>query len=418
MPWQERRTMGLKMEFVEKAVLPDANLSEICRQFGISRATGHKWVKRFREHGYVGLEEKSRRPGGVPLSTGEDVVVAVLEARDAHPSWGPKKLHLLLARRLKKQTPSSSTIARILRRVGKIKLRRKKMPLSIVEQAPSIEVKRPNDLWTADFKGWWKTGDDSRCEPLTVRDALSRYVFTCTAMSSALYEPTRTVFESLFRKHGLPNAIQVDNGSPFICVNARAGLTRLSAWWVALGIRVVRSRPGCPQDNGAHERMHRDISEDVEAFAAASMPQQQYALDRWRQEFNHVRPHEALLGKTPSEVYKPKNKRALHVPLLFYPDGWIRRRVHGVGVIAIDGQKYRVGSSLVGYDVGLQPIEALRFRMWFRDIDLGLVEIIPGAQHLQRLVSDYRPKPSDDASMYCSSYMSGRNAFSIRTTCR
>ncbi len=384
--------MSLKIEFVEQAVRLGANLTELCREFGISRVTGHKWLKRFNERGYEGLEELSRRPRSVPLATGEDVVVAILKARDAHPGWGPKKLQVVLARKWKRKTPSESTIARILRRVGKIKPRRKKMPLSIVEHAPRVEAKGPNTVWSVDFKGWWRTGDGERCEPLTVRDAFSRFVLACMAMSNTQYEPTRAAFELLFRKYGIPDAIQMDNGTPFICAQARAGLTRLSAWWVVMGIRIVRSRPGCPQDNGGHERMHRDMSEDVEAFAAETFSEQQRALDRWRQEFNHVRPHEALSGKTPAEVYKPTEKRAMHVPVLAYPNGWLRRRVHGVGVVAIGSNKYSVGAGMVGYDVGLQPLDALRFRVWLRDVDLGLIEVVPSIENLRHMKEQARQK--------------------------
>ena len=274
-----------------------AKLAPLCREFGITRPTGRKWRQQFLERGPDGLEEESRRPKTSPLAVAEDLVAAVLEARDAHPSWGPKKIHQLLRRRFGDSTPSRSTVARMLRRFGRIQRRRARPLVSVVEKAPSVSADNPNDLWTVDFKGWWKSHDGDRCEPLTVRDACSRFVLTVTLTRTSV-EHVKPVFEALFRKHGLPAAIQCDNGCPFIHVRARAGLSRLSAWWVSLGIRIVRSRPGCPQDNGGHERMHRDIAREIESRPADTLVGQQRLLDKWRQEFNHVRPHERLAGNT------------------------------------------------------------------------------------------------------------------------
>ena len=382
--------MGLKRDFVERASAQGANVSALCREFGISRPTGHKWIKRFKAEGHAGLEQQSRRPKSTPLCTAEDVVVAILEARDAHPTWGPKKINEVLSRKWGEQTPSESTIARILRRLGKVKARRKRPALSIVDQAPKVEASAANEVWSADFKGWWKTADGSRCEPLTVRDAYSRFLLASTIMATPQYERTRVVFEELFKKHGVPQAIQVDNGAPFISSNARAGLTKLSAWWIALGIAVVRSRPGCPQDNGAHERMHRDMRREVQAYAADTPAAQQRDLDKWRQEFNHIRPHQALGGKTPVQLYKPRNKRPLRMQVPVYPPDWLRRRVGARGNIRIEGETYLLGLGLAGYDVGLEPLDAFRYRGWFCGVDLGVLEVAPSPADLQRLSEEYR----------------------------
>jgi putative transposase len=301
--------MSLKIELVERHLAGEA-LAPLCREAGVSRTTGHKWVKRFKEMGHAGLEEVSRRPRSTPLATAEDLVLATLEAREIHPRWGPQKLHVLLRRRFGEQTPSVRTIARILKRANKVRERRRRAPISVVEQVPALAATEPNEVWTADFKGWWLTRDGSKCEPLTVRDSASRFVLAIEASSTAC-APTRKLFEQLFRKHGVPKAIQVDNGTPFISVTSRMGLSALSAWWVSLGIRVVRSRPGCPQDNGGHERMHRDVCAEVQAEPAETLKEQQQLLDRWRQEFNHVRPHQALGGKTPGDVYKVVHRRKL-----------------------------------------------------------------------------------------------------------
>jgi putative transposase len=374
MPWMEQRTMSLKMEFVERAIRPGVRMSKLCREFGITRQTGYKWLSRYKREGPDGLEERSRRPKSSPLATEEELVLAVLELRDAYPRRGPKKLLLQLQRRLGSQTPSVSTIARILRRFGKVRQRGRFRRLSIVECAPTVRAEACNDVWTVDFKGWWRVRDGQRCEPLTVRDAFSRYVLAIKVLKSPSLEEVKAVFEQLFRRYGVPRYIQCDNGCPFINVQARGGLTRLSAWWVCLGIKVLRSRRGCPQDNGAHERMHRDMSDDLQSFPAGSLGAEQRACDRWRQEFNHVRPHEALKGKTPAELYKPSERRP-RVTSYLYPTGWIVRTVTDGGVVNVRGAQVQAGKALVRQRLALEPLEGLKHRLWFRDLDLGTVEL-------------------------------------------
>jgi len=367
--------MSLRIEFVERAKAGES-IASLCREFKISRTTGHKWQKRFEAHGYEGLEEQSRRPKTAPLATGEELVMAVLEARDRHARWGPRKLHGLLRRRFGDQTPSERTIARILKRADRVRERRSRRRPSFVDHAPHVQAQVPNEVWTVDFKGWWRSLDGKRCDPLTVRDAFSRFV-----LAVQLCRPTtvavRQVFERLFARHGLPKAIQCDNGEPFVSVRARGGLSQLSAWWLSLGIRLVRSRPGCPQDNGGHERMHADISAEQQSRPATTRDAQQRELDRWRQEFNHVRPHDALGGKTPADVYKPTERRKPVVRPYQYPAGIIPVRVHHQGTFAWCGNFYFLSCSLRRQHVGIQPIDVLHVRAWFRDLDLGTVEIAP-----------------------------------------
>jgi len=370
--------MSQKRDFVERAAKGE-RVSTLCREYGVSRQTGHKWIKRFEQHGYDGLEEESRRPRSTPLSTAEELVIATLEAREAHPRWGPYKLHLLLHRRFGEQTPSKRTIARILQRANKIRERRKRSPLSVVERAPAVRTEAPNDVWTVDFKGWWRTLNGDRCEPLTVRDAFSRYLLAAVACSTKKRD-VRPLFENLFRRHGVPKAIQCDNGVPFVAVQSRAGLSSLSAWWVSLGIRLIRSRPGCPQDNGGHERMHADVRADVQAHPAATREEQQRAIDRWRQEFNHVRPHQALDGKTPAEVYKVTERRRAVTHSYAYPKHFYVGRVTASGVLNFRGDPCRVGAPFGGLQVGIEVLDALRVRIWLHDVDLGIVETLPGVE--------------------------------------
>lgn len=365
--------MGLKIEFVER-VEKGEKIAPLSREYGVTRTTGHKWWKRYKEGGHGALEEQSRRPKTAPLATGEELVMAVIEQREAHPRWGPRKLELLLRRRFGDQTPSERTIARILRRAHKIRERRRRRPLSVVEKAPKVHAQQPNDVWTIDFKGWWRALDGMRCEPLTVRDGASRYVLAAV-ITAAREQAVRKVFEQLFRRHGLPKAIQCDNGTPFICVRARCGLSRLSAWWISLGIKVIRSRPGCPQDNAGHERMHVDMAGDVQARPAADRAAQQRALDRWRQEFNHVRPHESLAGKTPAEVYKVTEKRR---PKPYaYPRHFVVRKVRPNGYVNFGRESYPLGTSFAALSVGIEPVDSMHVRLWLHELDLGLIEIVP-----------------------------------------
>lgn len=367
--------MSLKIEFVERAAKGE-KVAVLCREYGISRQAGHKWIKRFKELGYDGLDEQSRRPKTTPLATGEELVMAVLEARNAHPRWGPRKLEPLLRRRLGDQTPSVRTIARLLKRANMVRERRRTRPPNVVERAPQVQAKAPNDVWTVDFKGWWKSLDGERCEPLTVRDAYSRFVLDIVVCRPT-FEAVQKVFERLFRKYGVPKAIQCDNGTPFVAVKARGGISRLSAWWMSLGIRLVRSRPGCPQDNGGHERMHADVRGDIQSRPAATVDGERRRLSRWRQEFNHVRPHDALGGKVPADVYKvAEPRRPRHVPYA-YPAGVYVRRVCADGSLCFRNDRISLSSAIAGHHVGLEVLDAVRIRAWFRDVDLGLLEMLP-----------------------------------------
>jgi len=368
--------MSLKIEFVQRATAPGANVSALSKEFSIARQTGHKWLKRFSESGYDGLEEHSRRPSQVPLGTAEDMIVAIVDAREAHPSWGPHKLRIVLARRFGMQTPSESTIKRVLKRFDIVRRRKPRKPVSRVTQAPAVVVSNPNDVWTVDYKGWWRARNGDRCEPLTIRDGFSRFILATEVLSGTNGVDARTVFERLFKRYGVPKAIQCDNGSPFIAVNARAGISRLSAWWISLGIKVMRSRPASPQDNGGHERMHADMAREIQIVLSGDRSEQQRACSKWRQEFNHVRPHDALDDKTPAEVYKPSEHR-MRKHRALYPSHWLVRKVAHVGQVKVAGEYYFVSTSLIGYQVGLQPLDALHWQAWFYDVDLGVIELAP-----------------------------------------
>jgi putative transposase len=374
MPWKEHRQMSSKVEFIKLAMRPGANISELCRDHGISRQTAYKWLKRYRASGYRGLEEVSRRPHSSATITGHEVVTAVLSLRDKHPSWGPKKLTKVLERTLGERTPSPATIARLLRSAGRIRKRRPPVRIWHVEGRPCIKVAAPNDLWTIDFKGWWRARNGQRCEPLTIRDAMSRNVLTVQVVATTTASVVRRVLEGLFARHGVPSAMLMDNGSPWISTRARAGLTTLSVWLVSLGIRLHRSRVASPQDNGGHERMHRDLNE-LSLHPAASRRAQQPKCDEWMLVFNHVRPHDALGGKTPAEVYgtPPRRPFAMQVPV--YPAGFVTRRVLSSGEITMSGDRVSIGRPFIGQLIGLRYEGGLCWRAFFFECDLGTIEI-------------------------------------------
>jgi hypothetical protein len=239
----------------------------------------------------------------------------------------------------------------------------------------------PNDVWTVDFKGWWRTRDRKRFEPLTVRDAFSRYVLCLEMLGSTRAEEVKVAFERLFQRHGLPAVIRVDNGSPFACTSAPGGLSRLSAWWISIGIRVSFSRPAHPQDNGAHERMHADVAAELEASPADDRDVQQRAADRWRRTFNQVRPHEAIGMKTPGELYirSPRHYRGVRTPS--YPKNYAIRRVTVHGCVRYLGKAIFVSESLAGHDVAVRRVPRGQLAVRFYDLALGFVDLASAPRH-------------------------------------
>lgn len=372
MPWMERSVVSLRKEFVLRALAREKPLAELCREYGVSRKTAYKWLQRFRDRGIPGLVDVSRRPHRSPTITGNSMRDEIVAQKQAHPAWGPKKLQELLVRTHGDRAPSKRTVERVLRDHGLIRKLRRRRASAAPGPRPSVVVDAPNALWTVDFKGWWLTSDGRRCEPLTVRDAFSRYVLAMRVVPSARQQDVRPVFEELFRRYGLPKAIQSDNGPPFASSASLAWLTRLSAWWMALGIDVVRSRPGCPQDNGGHERMHLDMSLELESVGARiTLDDQQAVFDQWVAEFNHVRPHEALGMRTPAEIYVPSSRRMPAMVLSAYAKYMHPHRVDVFG--QIDHRRWRVYVTLAlsRHLVAVEELEDGKCQVWFCNLLLG-----------------------------------------------
>jgi transposase InsO family protein len=364
--------MEQKTEFVLKALHTD-NFRRLCRDYGISAKTGYKWKERFLAQGMAGLQEESRRPQSHADSLSEQHVCQIIRLKTRHPQWGPAKMQELYVREHGAEvTPSLSSFKRVLERAGMVEKRRSRPAANGGRLHSGRHGQAPNEVWTVDFKGWWHDPQGQRCEPLTVRDEHSRYLLDCHRMSNARTGEVWKRFEGLFERHGLPQAIRSDNGSPFASSSSVLGLSKLSARWIALGISLERSRPGCPQDNGAHERMHRDISRELQRS-----PQgwSQSALDTWREEFNQQRPHEALNMKTPAEIYSNSTRRYSGLPTdLEYPSMPQTRRIGSGGNLVWNGQPIFITTALAGWSVGLQPRADGTLDLYFANLLLGQIE--------------------------------------------
>src|SRR5580700_11269762 len=329
------------------------------------------WLQMARKvsrQGLEGMEEDSRRPRSSPKQLSEGQVCEMVKLKLVHRHWGPRKIRTLYHRR-HGQAPSESSFKRVLEQVGLTQPRRvREGPLEGGRLSSGRRGQAPNEVWTVDFKGWWRLGGHRRCEPLTVRDEFSRYVLELRAMDNARSQTVREAFERVFERHGLPEAIRSDNGAPFASVQALHGLSRLSAWWVALGIDLERGRPSHPQDNGGHERLHRDIAQELEILGQGATPE---ALELWREEFNRERPHEALGMRCPAELYQDSSRRYRAAEVqLSYP-GMATRLVDKNGKLSWKDQKIFLTSSLAGWHVGLQRSEKGQLEIWFGRLLLG-----------------------------------------------
>ena len=381
MPWKKSEPMEERIEFGLKA-LGAVNFRALCQEYGISTKTGYKWKERFLRDGIRGMVERSRRPKSHADQLAEETVCEIIRLKLAHGSWGPRKVRELYRRR-HGEVASESSFKRVLERAGLTHKRRLRQAREAGRLSAGREGRAPNQVWTVDFKGWWRNGG-KRCEPLTVRDEYSRYILELRAMDSASTQSVRRRFEHLFESNGLPQAIRSDNGSPFASVQGLFGLSRLSAWWVALGVDLERGRPGHPQDNGAHERMHLDISREIEALGESD----QAALDLWRQTFNYERPHEALGMRCPGELYRSSERKYEGTPdELDYPQ-MCARRVGAKGEIKVDNQRFFLSTALAGWNIGLKPLTQDRLEVWFGRLLLG--EINLAASNFFR--ADIRPK--------------------------
>lgn len=377
MPWRNTKVEQTRFEFIEQILLRRVPFTEVCNQYGISAKTGYKWLKRFREGGIQNLLDMRRFPKNRPNQTKPEVEKLIIDARYEYPYWGAKKILPYL----RKQNPgivlpSEPTLNNILKRNGLTK--RGKYRPRMAGASPLEDAELPNDVWTVDFKGWWKTQDQKVCEPFTVQDMHSRYLLHSEPVPNRSTEKIWSILQRLFQKHGMPKRLRSDNGSPFASTGV-GRLSRLSIRLVKSGIIPEWTRPGKPQDNGRHERMHRIMKQEVALTPASTVPKQRQQLIEFQRYYNDIRPHEALGGMTPSEVYRPSDinwKGSNECPI--YPDDYLVRKVGSGGQITIYGQPIFVSEMLKHEFVGLYEEPQGFYKLFYGPISLGTLSMAKG----------------------------------------
>jgi transposase InsO family protein len=366
--------MEERLRFVAR-LLDGESMSDACRSFGISRKTGYKIFDRYKEHGLEALSDRSRRPVRYANQLPPQVESLIVSLKQDKPHWGARKLRELLVRRLNGdvRVPARSTIHAVLdrhglvKRLGKARNRATGTPLS--------EGAAPNELWCADFKGEFKLGNGRYCYPRTITDHASRYLLMCEALESVREELACTAFQRLFAERGLPAAIRTDNGVPFASPNGLYGLSRLSVWWLRLGIAIERIKPGNPQQNGRHERMHLTLKKEATRPPGMNSLQQQARFDDFLDEFNQERPHQALQMQRPADVYVPSARPYQGLPDLAYPFHDRDILVTACGRICMHRKKVNISTVLAGQRLGIKEVDEGIWLVSFMRYDLGYIDL-------------------------------------------
>lgn len=374
MPWRNYRVMVERINFISAVEQSDEPLAAICRRFGISRKTGYKWIERFETRGPEGLLDKPPIARNHPNRICDDLADIFVKTRKEHPTWGPKKLRAFIADRFPDlMSPAASTIGELLKTRGLIRPRRRRLRVPL-HPNPLSSSDRPNSTWCADFKGHFALRDRSRCHPLTITDNYTRYLLACEGMSKPEGNPVREQFERVFREFGMPERIRTDNGAPFASA-AVGGLSALSVWWIKLGIEPERIEPGEPQQNGRHERMHRTLKDEATSPPGATMAEQQRTFDHFRHEYNDIRPHEALMQKTPAKIHVVSARAfpdSLRSPE--YGDRFFVRKIDDKGMVQFRGAKHRLTSLLALEPVGLHEVDDDRWEVFYGAVLLGTID--------------------------------------------
>ena len=383
------------MRFVVR-LLDGEPMTDVCRDFGISRKTGYKIFDRYKEHGLEALTDRSRRPVRYANQLPQQLESLIVQLKAEKPHWGARKIRELLVRRLDGdvRVPAKSTIHAVLDRHGLVKRARERK--SRAQGTPLSAGAIPNDLWCADFKGEFKLGNGRYCYPLTVTDQASRFLLMCEALESTREEPAIAAFERLFTERGLPLSIRSDNGVPFASPNALFNLSKLSVWWLRLGIAIERIKPGHPQQNGRHERMHLTLKKEATRPPGANILQQQDRFDAFVQEFNTERPHEALDMKCPAQLYAASPRRYEGLPELSYPFHDRDVLVTACGRLCLHRKKVNISSVLAGQRLGIKEVDDGIWLVSFMHYDLGYFDL--EQKTLQPLDNPFGPKPVTDVA--------------------
>jgi putative transposase len=371
MPWQERSPMDERVQFISDYRRQLFTMTELCDRYGVSRKTGYALLARYEREGVAGLAPRSSRPHSSPQATRPVIVSAIVAMRKQYPTWGGKKIVATLHERHPLwELPAVSTANDVVKRHGLVAPRRRRRPVGHPGYLPRAAA-APNDIWTTDFKGQFRTADARWCYPLTIVDAFSRYVIACRGMVAPTTSDTIAVFRRAFQTYGMPAVIRSDNGEPFAAMSL-ARLSRLSVWWIRLGITPELIDPASPQQNGAHERMHRTLKAETTRPVAANLAGQQRRLTRFRTIYNDVRPHEALGQQPPLQVYRPSSRAFPErlVPLE-YPGHYEIRRVSSCGGIRWKSRAISISTVLRREDIGFEPIADGEWDVHFGPVRLG-----------------------------------------------
>lgn len=371
MAWEGVTIMDQRVRFISEYLEGHFSVAEICRQFSISRKTGHKWIGRYEDYGPGGLEDRSTKPHSCPHKTKYTIVKTIKMARKKHPTWGPKKLLDLLSRRHPDwEYPAISTTADILKRAGLIIGGKRRIKRNH-PGCPKSDAREPNQTWTADYKGQFKMRNGEYCYPLTVCDMYSRYLLDCDGHKAISLEKTKECFTRLFKEHGLPERIRTDNGVPFAS-SAIARLSTLSVWWIKLGIYPELIEPGQPQQNGKHERMHRTLKKEATIPPEKNLKTQQVRFDNFRREYNSVRPHEALEMRRPSELYtESKRRMPRKLGHWDYPSHYDVRLVSNNGGLRWNTHRVPVSHTLIQEYIGFEEIDDGIYNVYYCDFLIG-----------------------------------------------
>jgi len=366
--------MDERVKFIAAYLRGELAVSRLCDAFGVSRKTAYKWIARYSEGGVAELVERSRRPHAHPNAMSPKVESLIIATRKEHAFWGPKKLLAVLRGSYPGlKLPATSTVGHLLARRGLSHPRRSPRRSSPYGQ-PFLGYDKPNAVWCADFKGHFRLLDRTRCHPLTISDGFSRYLLRCEALRHPRHEPVKEVFEQTFREFGLPDAIRTDNGPPFSSLTI-GGLSHLAVWWTRLGIRPERIKPGRPDQNGRHERMHRTLKHEAVGEDRLEFASQQARFDQWRKEYNEVRPHEALEQRPPAEYYESSPRPyPVELPEPQYPAQFETRRINHAGYLLWDRHKYYVSWSLQMQLVGLEEVRDGNWVLHFGPRALAVVD--------------------------------------------
>lgn len=366
--------MEERARFIDDYHLGLYTMTDLSMRYAVSRKTGYKWVTRYDAGGRPALQDRSRAPHHCPHKISEPIAQLLLRARRQHPDWGPEKLLQWLAPRHAGITwPAISTAGDLLARHGLVKKRRRRRPPHHPGVVPPVTT-GPNDLWAADFKGHFRTGDRRYCYPLTVTDQHTRYLLGCQGLLSTRGVGVRPIFDRLFREYGLPRAIRTDNGVPFASTSLH-GLTPLNVWWLRLGIQHQRILPAHPQQNGAHERMHKTLKRGAIRPPRATLAAQQRAFNRFRQEYNHERPHQFLRGRTPGALYRPSARAYTGLlPALAYPRHFVVKRVTNAGTIRFKTRLLYLSTALRQHRIGLEEVDDGIWSLYFCHVLLGRID--------------------------------------------